>query len=120
MTLNQLFLINIGALISAMGGVFLKRLSGTLQDVQSIDSGLIINAVFNKYLWLGGICYVLPILFWAYLLRSMDLTKLQPLLSIVYIYTVGFAYLFLGEQPSLQRLIGIAVVVIGVVLVGRS
>jgi drug/metabolite transporter (DMT)-like permease len=74
----------------------------------------------NPYLWLGWLCYMLPIFIWAYLLRSMELTKLQPLLAIVYIYTIALAYFLLGEQPTTQRLVGVAFVIAGVILVGRT
>lgn len=119
MTFAQIALINLGAIIAAMGGIFLKRLSESLTEIQFSVSGFL-TIFSNLNLWLGGICYVLPIFIWAFLLRHMELTKLQPILSIVYVYTLGFAYLFLGEQPSAQRLIGIAVVIIGVILVGGS
>jgi drug/metabolite transporter (DMT)-like permease len=117
---TQFLLINIGALITAVGGIFLKQLSVTLKDFSVIDVDAVIKIIFDKNLWLGGLCYVVPIFFWAYLLKTMELTKLQPMLSIVYVYTVGLAYIFLGEQPTFQRLLGITVVIIGVVLIGRS
>ncbi|WP_139344350.1 EamA family transporter [Yersinia proxima] len=117
MTLIQFFIINIGAIIAALGGIFLKRLSTSINtDV----TNWIIKVFFNINLWLGGLCYILPIFLWAYLLRSMDLTKLQPLLSMVYIYTVVFAYFVLHEQPSLSRIIGIAIIMLGVVIVSRN
>lgn len=117
MTYVQFFLINLGAVITAAGGVFLKRLSSALGGG---DGYSLWKIVLNANLWMGGMCYVLPVVFWAYLLKTMELTKLQPLLSVVYIYSVGFAYLFLGEAPSAFRLLGIAVIIVGVVIVGGS
>jgi drug/metabolite transporter (DMT)-like permease len=119
MNLFQFFLLNVGAAMTALGGVFLKRLSSSFGESQ-LDLKFATQIFLNPNLWLGGICYVLPILFWAYLLRSMELTKLQPILSIVYIYAVGFAYFLLDEQPSFQRILGIIIVMIGVIIVGRT
>ena len=119
MTPLQFILINLGALIAAAGGIFLKGLSESLTEpVMKIT--WIGSLLSNPNLWLAGLCYILPMFLWAYLLKSMELTKLQPLGSVVYIYTVGFAYIFLGEQPSLIRLIGIGVVIVGVVMISRS
>ena len=70
--------------------------------------------------WLGGFCYVFPILLWTYLLKYMELTKLQPLLSVVYVYTVLLSILLIGESPSAVRLCGIAMIMVGVVFVGKS
>ena len=119
MTIYSFLLINLGAIIAALGGIFLKKLSTSLNSFEFNFAG-VINILLNYNLWLGGICYVLPIIIWAFLLRHMELTKLQPILSIVYIYTLLFAYLFLNEQPSIQRLVGIVIVIVGVVLVGGS
>lgn len=119
MTTWQFFLINLGAFITSLGGIFLKRFSAS-DTIKSIDCNSIRQIILNSNLWLGGFCYVFPIFFWAYLLRSMELTKLQPLLSIVYIYTLVVSYIFLGEQPSIQRLVGIGIVMTGVIIIGRS
>ena len=117
MTIIQIVLVNIGAIITAFGGIFLKRLSAWI-DFSSSDWALLL--ISSKYAWLGGVCYLLPILLWTYLLRTMELTKLQPSLSIVYVYTVVLAYLLLGESPSFLRLFGIGVIIVGVVIVGKS
>ena len=119
MTIFQIVLINIGALVAAVGGVFLKRLSMGMQE-PALSFVWIFQIVTNPYLWLGGLCYTLPIFIWAYLLRNMELTKLQPLLAIVYIYTIVLAYFLLGEQPTIQRLVGIAFIIVGVILVGGT
>lgn len=119
MTLVQFAVINVGALIGATGGVFLKRLSDQLDHAAPlITIGL--GALRNPNLWLGGLCYLFPIFLWTYLLKYMELTKLQPLLSIVYIYTILLAMFFLNEIPSLTRLFGITFIIIGVFFVGRS
>lgn len=119
MTLAQFGIINIGALVTAAGGIFLKRLSDQL-DHQAPVLDLAIHAIRSPNLWLGGVCYILPILLWTYLLKYMELTKLQPLLSSVYLYTILMAMLFLNETPGLSRLFGIALIIVGVILVGRS
>lgn len=119
MTTLQFLLINIGAFVTAAGGIFLKRLSDQL-DHSSNLSALVLFVFKSPYLWMGGFCYVFPVLLWTYLLKYMDLTKLQPLLAIVYIYTILLSVLLLGESPSAFRLLGIALIIAGVIVVGRS
>lgn len=119
MTLVQFAVINLGAMIGAAGGVFLKRLSNNL-DHQSSLIELAYEALKSPNLWFGGLCYLFPIFLWTYLLKYMDLTKLQPQLSLVYVYTIILAMFFLGETPSLLRLLGIVLIIAGVVVVGRS
>lgn len=118
MTVEQFLIINFGALIAAAGGIFLKRVSENMSGFTTLSAYVGLIADYN--LWLGGICYVLPIFFWAYLLKDMELTKLQPMLSIVYVYSVIFAFFFLGETPGTERILGIIVIAVGVALVSRS
>lgn len=119
MTLIQFAIINFGALITAAGGIFLKRLSTQLDHRLSLVS-LATRVIFNPDFWMGGFCYVFPILLWTYLLKEMELTKLQPMLSVVYVYTILLSMSFLGEMPSVMRLFGIALIMMGVIFVGRS
>lgn len=119
MTLIQFAIINLGALITAAGGIFLKRLSVQLEHQNALTE-LALYVIKSPNFWFGGLCYILPIFLWTYLLKYMDLTKLQPQLAIVYIYTVLLSIIFLGEFPSLTRLIGVTLIIIGVILVGQS
>ena len=116
MNLNNFLLINLGALVTAVGGIFLKKMSRV--DISGIGSLFTIFLSWN--FWLAGICYVFPIFLWWYLLQTMDLTKLQPMLSIVYLYTMLLSFFFLGEHLSLHRILGIFIVMVGVIIVGRS
>jgi len=118
-TFIQFAIINLGALVAAAGGIFLKRLSEQL-DHSSPLLELALCALKSQNLWLGGVCYVFPIFLWTYLLKYMELTKLQPLLAVVYVYTILLSMMLLGEIPSATRLFGIALVIVGVVFVGRS
>ncbi len=119
MTLSQFSIINIGALVTAAGGIFLKRLSQEL-DHGLPFTGLAIHALKSSNFWFGSFCYIFPILLWTYLLKYIELTKLQPLLSVVYVYTILLSMMFLGESPSAIRLFGISMIIAGVVFVGRS
>lgn len=119
MTLIQFAIINLGALVSAAGGVFLKRFSDQIEH-QATVTDLLFYAIKSPNFWLGGFCYVFPVFLWAYLLKYMELTKLQPQLSVVYVYTILLSIMFLGEFPSLTRLFGIALIIVGVIIVGRS
>ncbi len=119
MTLMQFFLINLGALATAAGGVFLKRLSAGL-DHDARVADLVFYSIKSPNIWFGGICYIFPIFLWTYLLKYMELTKLQPLLSIVYVYTIVLSMVLLGESPSLVRLFGIALIILGVIVVSQT
>jgi drug/metabolite transporter (DMT)-like permease len=70
---------------------------------------------------LGGLgCYVISVLVWIVGLSRVDVTIAYPLLSLGYIINAIGAWYFLGEAVSAQRLLAIAIIIIGVALLARS
>ena len=70
---------------------------------------------------IGGLsCYVISVGVWIIGLSRVDVTIAYPLLSLGYIINAIGAWYFLGEAISLQRLLAIGVIIVGVVLLTRS
>ncbi|MDB5777148.1 MAG: 4-amino-4-deoxy-L-arabinose transferase [Herbaspirillum sp.] len=70
---------------------------------------------------LGGLaCYVISVLVWIVGLSRVDVTIAYPLLSLGYIINAIGAWYFLGEAVSVQRLLAIGVIIVGVALLTRS
>jgi drug/metabolite transporter (DMT)-like permease len=70
---------------------------------------------------LGGLaCYALSLVVWIMGLSRTDVTIAYPMLSLGYVVAAAGAWLFLGEAVSPQRLLAIAVIMVGVVLLARS
>jgi drug/metabolite transporter (DMT)-like permease len=70
---------------------------------------------------IGGLsCYVLSVVVWIIGLSRVDVTIAYPMLSLGYILNALGAWYFLGETLSLQRLLAIGVILIGVAMLARS
>lgn len=70
---------------------------------------------------IGGLtCYVLSVVVWIIGLSRVDVTIAYPLLSLGYIINAIGAWYFLGEAVSLQRIVAITVIIVGVALLTRS
>lgn len=70
---------------------------------------------------LGGLtCYVLSVVVWIIGLSRVDVTIAYPLLSLGYILNALGAWYFLGEVISLQRMVAIGIILVGVALIARS
>lgn len=70
---------------------------------------------------IGGLsCYVLSVVVWIIGLSRVDVTIAYPLLSLGYILNAIGAWYFLGETVSLQRIMAITVIIIGVAMLTRS
>jgi len=52
--------------------------------------------------------------------RALNVLAVPSLLSLGYVINIGLAWWLLGEVPNVQRVAGIGVIVLGVVLVARS
>lgn len=71
-------------------------------------------ALFNKYIFSGLIIYVVATIYWFYILKTNDLTKVYPLQSMSYIISLVMGYFILHEKINANTLIGTIIILIGV------
>lgn len=105
--------------MSAVGGFFLKV--GAIQ-VQ-YDDGIVHvfrQVLFNYGIAIGVLMYFIPVLIWIFLLKKIELSFLQPMFALVYVITPIMASIFLKENVTIARWIGIGVIIIGVIIVARN
>jgi len=70
---------------------------------------------------LGGLsCYVVSVVVWIVALSRVEVSIAYPMLSLGYVANALLAMWLFGEAVSLQRWVGIAVILVGVALVARS
>ena len=77
--------------------------------------------VITNFPILGGLtCYVISVVLWMLVLSRVQVSFAYPMLSIGYIVNALAAYYWFGENLTLTRITGIAVIMIGVVLIART
>ncbi|SFM18041.1 SMR family transporter [Variovorax sp. OV329] len=70
---------------------------------------------------LGGLaCYVLSVVVWIVALSRVDVSMAYPMLSIGYVVNALLAWWLFGEAVNAQRWAGIAIIILGVVVIARS
>jgi multidrug transporter EmrE-like cation transporter len=70
---------------------------------------------------LGGLtCYVLSVVVWIIGLSRVDVTIAYPMLSLGYVLNAVGAWYFLGEIVSVQRMVAIGIILVGVALIART
>lgn len=119
MTTMQWFLLLIGILMSSIGGFFLKVGAVKLKYGEGAVS-LFSQLICNWEIIFGVLLYFIPVLIWIFLLKKLELSFLQPLFSMVYVITPVLASVFLYENISINRWVGIGVIITGVFIVARS
>ncbi|KXV07605.1 4-amino-4-deoxy-L-arabinose transferase [Caballeronia megalochromosomata] len=70
---------------------------------------------------IGGLaCYVLSVVVWIVGLSRVDVSIAYPMLSLGYVVNAFAAWYLFGEVMSMQRLIGIGIILFGVVVLARG
>lgn len=78
------------------------------------------SAVFsNIFILVGFALYGLGAVAWLGVLSQWDVSKAYPLVGLGFVLTVAIGWL-IGEQVTVARTFGVALICAGVVLVGRS
>ena len=87
----------------------------------SIPSGIngLVFLVKNWKLWAGFACYSTAAFIWLRVLADWDVSKAYPMMGIGFVITLLVGLMF-GEGITISRIIGVAAIFIGVILVARS
>jgi drug/metabolite transporter (DMT)-like permease len=114
-----------GVVLNAVAQLLLKAGASSTGPILigEAGSGLARNALAlaQHPAILGGLaCYAVSVVAWIVALSRVDVSIAYPMLSIGYVINALLASWLFGEDVNAQRWLGIGVIVIGVVLVGRS
>lgn len=116
-----------------LGGVLLNAVAQLLLKAGAASVGEISMGAGVPALWrtawslaqhpgiVGGLaCYVVSVVFWIVALSRVEVSVAYPMLSIGYVLNAALAWWLFNEQVTGQRWLGIAVIIVGVILVARS
>lgn len=98
-------------LSGAIAFLFLEKASG---------SEKIIYMLKNINLYIGGGLYLISALLNIFVLRYLDYSVVLPLTSITYVWTMIISYLILKESITKRKIAGVALILVGAVLVSIS
>jgi multidrug transporter EmrE-like cation transporter len=123
MSLVTWVLVISGVLLNAAAQLLLKAATRATGEITLSWPGVAAAApqLLSHYGWWGGItCYLLSVVIWILALSRAPVSVIYPLLSIGYIVNAVGAALLFGESLESSKLLGIAVIVLGVYLLTRS
>ncbi len=122
MKLADLALVLAGVLLNAVAQLLLKAGATAVGPIAGWD-GLRHAApglATHPGIWGGLGCYALSVVVWIVALSRVEVSVAYPLLSVGYVVNAVLAMWLFGENVSLQRWIGIGVILVGVTIVARS
>jgi drug/metabolite transporter (DMT)-like permease len=124
MNLSTFAFIMTGVLLNAVAQLLLKAGTNALGGAIHVTAGNWFATglkVFSQLPILAGLtCYGFSVIVWIIGLSRTDVTIAYPMLSLGYVVSAIGAYLFLGEVISPQRMLALAVIVVGVALLART
>ncbi|WP_151446507.1 EamA family transporter [Lacisediminimonas profundi] len=123
MTLTTFGFIFVGICLNAVAQLLLKAGTNAVGAIHLNAENWIPTGIklATQLPIIGGLtCYVISVVVWIIGLSRVDVTIAYPLLSLGYIINAIGAWYFLGEAISLQRMLAIGVIIIGVFLLARS
>jgi len=96
-----------------------EHAGGFMSNGRSLTDSLI-QLMLSPAFVAGTVLYALATLIYVYLLSRFDLTYIYPILSLTFVATVAGGWFLLGEPMTLQRVVAVVVIAVGVGLMARS
>jgi len=109
--------------LNALAQIALRKTMLGLGALPAMGADLlrvVLGLAFNPWFLAGMACYVVSIGCWMLVLAKTEVSLAYPLLSIGYVIAAVIGFLFLAENVTPQRIAGIAVICLGIVLISRS
>jgi len=85
--------------------------------LKDIFSEKIFSIIFQRYVFIGVVLYVLAALVWLVVLSQAELSFVYPLISMGYILTAVFSWFLFKENLTIFRFLGILLICGGVYLI---
>ena len=123
MRLSDFSILVCGVLLNALAQLGLKAATRVSGPLIAGDAGVwqrALNVLVVPSFWYAMLAYGLSVIVWTVGLSRVPVSQAYPLLSLGYVINIGLAWWLLGEVPNVQRVAGIGIIVLGVVLVARS
>lgn len=117
-------LILTGVALNAAAQLLLKVATRPLAHFSDFSAETLVNAVLilSKRLpfWIGMLCYGTSLCVWLAALSKAPVSTAYPMLSLGYVAVAAVSALWLGETMTLSKVLGVALICVGVMLVSRS
>ncbi len=109
----------LNAIIVTISELFLKMGARATAHLTESWAWTGITGLASYWTWLGIVFIILSLLTWLYVLRHLPLSIAFPLSNAPHVLVPLVSWIFLGEMISGRRWCGIALVLIGLLLVAK-
>ena len=121
--LANILIILSSILMSSTAHVLLKKGAMSVSAIGAANQTLLTNiwvTATNPWV-IGGMCLHVGALFvWMWALSRVDVLFAYPFLAVGYVIVSLLAWQWLGEEITPTRLLGMAIIVIGIIVLSRG
>ena len=113
----------LSVLLNAAAQLFLKagtNIVGTVSFGDANTFNTLTSIARVPWFWAGFACYGISLFTWIATLSRLPVSVAYPLVSIGYVVNALAAWWLFGESLTLQKLIGVGFIIIGVILVSTT
>ena len=111
--------LSICVLLATTAEIFLKLGARETADPSNPWTWTGLTGLRSVWIWWGILASVVSLLNWLATLRKLPLTIAFPLGNVVHIFVPLSSWIFLGEAVLTRRWLGIALVLIGLMIVAK-
>jgi multidrug transporter EmrE-like cation transporter len=122
-TATALSIALLSVLLNAAAQLFLKAGTNVIGTVSFGDANTfntLLNIARVPWFWAGFACYGISLFTWIATLSRLPVSVAYPLVSIGYVVNALAAWWLFGESLTVQKLIGVGFIIVGVVLVSTT
>ena len=123
MTATALAIALLSVLLNAAAQLFLKagtNIVGTVSFGDANTLNTLVQIARVPWFWAGFACYGISLFTWIATLSRLPVSVAYPLVSIGYVVNALAAWWLFGESLTMQKIIGVGFIIIGVILVSTT
>jgi len=119
--MQNFLLILANIFLAVSGQIFIKQGINKVGSFSAMPLMKFLTKAFTSPLVIMGlILYIISAVIWVMVLSKVDLSFAYPMLSLGYILILLFSALFLGEAIGGLRILGVALICIGIFFIYRT
>lgn len=121
--LKNYLLILLSIIISVSAQTLLKTGMNGIGKIEALEPAVLIPLIIKmgtNLFVIGGLAlYVVGTFFWLVLLSRLPLSFLYPFGALQYFFIFLISYLLLGEDIKPARIIGVGIITVGILIIGK-
>jgi len=121
--MTNITIILLSILMSSTAHIFLKKgmITHALSTVK-LDSifSLVWSVGTNRWVIAGMALHVSALVVWLWALSKVDISFAYPFLALGYIFVSAMAWLWLDEELSAMKLLGIGIIIMGILILAKA